>query len=118
MPSYIIKLNKEEDLYVYWSEIVDAPHCWGTKEQVSEYMVRVGHTDDLENRFDRADEHGTSAFAYAENYGWNDTGVLIYDQKGFLRRNDLKDFLSSFNKLTGEFNNSLLHPFEDDDEEE
>lgn len=123
MPSYIIKLNKEEDLYVYWSEIVDAPHYWGTRAELSEYMIRIGHADDLENRFDRAEENGTSAFAYAENYGWDDKGVLIYDQKGFLYRNELKEFLGSLDEEMSQkgrhvFDVSLLHPFEDDHEEE
>lgn len=117
MPSYIVKINKEDDFYVYWSEIAESPHTWGTKEEVSSYMRSIRQDDDLQARFDRADENGTSAFAYAENYGWEDTGVFIYDQLGMLRRNQLGPFLKSYNPVTCEFDLTLLEPFENEEDD-
>lgn len=117
MPSYIIKLNKEEDLYVYWSEIVEAPHCWGTRDEVTKYMTRIGESKDLDARFARADEHGTSAFAYADNYGWDSKGVIIFMQQGYLYRDELKSFLESYNG-NFDFDAYLLHPFDDEEEED
>lgn len=50
MPTYIIKPSRDEDFYVWWSTIVDAPVAWGPR-------------DDSEpaERWERADERGTSA---------------------------------------------------------
>jgi hypothetical protein len=31
MPSYIVKINPDDDLYVYWSTITDSPHICGER---------------------------------------------------------------------------------------
>lgn len=123
MPAYVIKCNPDEDLYVYWSEITESPYCWGDRETIKEYLIRNSHyymdddvLKDVEERIARADENGTSAFAYKEAYGWEDDGILIFMQKGFLRRHQLKDFIYSYNFETGDFDESMLEPFEDDEE--
>lgn len=113
MPSYIVKINKEEDFYVYWSDIVEAPHVWGTRDHVTKYMLRIGE-DASHARFDRANETGTSAMQ--GDYDWDDHG-FIYMQQGFLRREDLAEFLGSYGR-DDEFDLSLLEPFEDDEEED
>lgn len=121
MPSYIVKVNKEDDLYVYWSDIAEAPHCWGTREEVSKYMISIGENNinELDSRFARADENGTSAYSWADTYGWETSG-FIYMQLGFLRRNKLGEFLASYAPVNGfvdrgsDFDLSLLEPFDDD----
>lgn len=111
MPSYIVKVNKEDDLYVYWSDIVEAPHCWGTKAEVTNYIKRIWD-DTSFGRFERADRFGSSAYAYADTYGWNAPG-FIYKQIGWLTRDKLGEFLASYDKEENEFDLSLLEPFED-----
>lgn len=111
MPSYIVKINKEDDFYVYWSDIVEAPHCWGTKAEVSDYIKRIWD-DTSFGRFERADAYGSSAYSWADTYGWDDSG-FIYKQLGFLKRAKLGEFLASFNKEENEFDLALLEPFDD-----
>lgn len=83
MPRYIVKTNKDEDFYVVWSEIVDSPLYWGTRDQlVAQYDLA-----DPE-RFERADKAGTSSFNPAFG-GWDDSG-FIYEQIGWLPRHNLK----------------------------
>lgn len=108
MPSYIVKVNKEDDFYVYWSDIVDAPHCWGTKAEVSDYMKRIWD-DTSFGRWERADLTGTSSMVGYHDW---DSG-FIYKQLGFLKRSNLGEFLASYDKEENEFDLSLLEPFED-----
>lgn len=124
MPSFILKVNKEEDLYVYWSTVVESPHTWGTKDEVFKYLTEnLDHNkEDTERRFERANERGTSAFAYRMDGGWDDSG-FIFEQRGVLPRANLKAFIESFNEEIDILNDykecpfdlSLLIPFEDRD---
>jgi len=81
MPRYLVKPDPDEDFYVDWSEIVDAPCDWGTKAELL-------NADNTEERFARADKHGTSMYA-TQFGGWNDKG-FIYEQIGWLPRKNLK----------------------------
>lgn len=69
MPKYIIKLHDdktEEDYYMEWSTVVDAPVTRGTdKEDFMEYYLsRYGTSsrEDLESRMERVEQKGTSAY--------------------------------------------------------
>ena len=62
MPTYIIKPSRDEDFYVWWSTVVDAPIGWGPRDYVP--LDNEGSPE----RFARADERGTSA-------NWPDWGV-------------------------------------------
>ena len=55
MPTYIIKPSRDEDFYVWWSTVVDAPIGWGPRDYVP--LDNEGSPE----RFARADERGTSA---------------------------------------------------------
>jgi hypothetical protein len=80
------------------------------------YNDREAAAKEADERLARADEHGTSAFDYNEAYGWDDNGILIYQQKGFLRRHQLKEFCRSYDFGDDLFDFSLLEPFEDEDD--
>lgn len=110
MPSYIVKVNKDEDFYVQWSEITDSPYCWGPRTEVEQAMKDFGY-DISPDRFDRADATGTSALPGF--YNWEDSG-FVFEQKGYLKRGDLKAFLETYDEETGKFDESFLEPFEDD----
>lgn len=118
MPSYVIKPDRDQDFYVMWSEIVDAPTGWGTR---AEFKATPWFKPDevADERFERADQYGTSARWPGTDpndqiYGWNDP-TLIYKQQGILLRKHLRTAVD----LLGDDENAdishLLHPFEDDD---
>lgn len=60
MPSYIVKVAPDIDLYVYWSTIVDAPTAIGSRDELAEWLRQRGYAAD-DQRFDRADRTGTSS---------------------------------------------------------
>lgn len=74
MPNYIVKADPSEDFYVRWSEIVDAPTDWGTRS----HLEKILNPEEAKpERFERADQRGTSAdwpgFTPDEMpYGWSD----------------------------------------------
>lgn len=80
MPSYIVKADPDQDFYVRWSTIVDAPTDWGTRSHLERSARRPEEV--TPDRFARADERGTSAdwpgFAPDEQpYGWTDSDGFI-----------------------------------------
>lgn len=123
MPKFVIKADKEHDLYVGWSTVVDAPTHWGTKEEMLHSTVKaldVGFINKFEyeqecQRYDRADETGTSFFTGEGGWGdqlwlrwsWVD-GDLKETGSYFLPRDKLYEFLINED-------NSVLRPIEDDD---
>lgn len=111
MPSYIVKDTPKDDFYVYWSDITDSPHVWGTREEVGEYMTQIGQGADLDERFARADDTGSSSFP--PFYKWGDSG-FVYNQQGYLRRENLRSFLESYDPGEDSFNTIYLEDFEDD----
>lgn len=116
MPSYILKTARDSDEYVWWSDIVEAPLAIGTRNHITNAMVRTGRKAEewACDRFERADETGTSALwpsADDPAYGWDD-GTLIAEQRGILRRELLAEYTRR--RLAGDptvF--GLLEPFED-----
>lgn len=113
MPSYLIKPDREENFYCYWSEIVEAPHCWGDREYVEAYMEKIG--ENAGDRWERTDETGSSAFPPFYKWGQGQ-GYIIYEQRGMLPLGHLKDFLESYDEETGHFDLSYLEPFDDETE--
>jgi hypothetical protein len=117
MPRYLVKVTPDEDLYVEWSTIVDAPTAWGTREEMFEYLLRWDQKKEeyarpeIEERFARADEYGTSSLH--RDYDWDDD-EFMYLQSGLVPRARLAEFLHSFNPEDQSFDESLLFPFEDD----
>jgi hypothetical protein len=79
MPTYIIKPSRDEDFYVWWSTVVDAPIWWGPR-----HYAPLGN-DARPERFARADERGTSANwddcpIEEMPFGWNDDEWSITNQ--------------------------------------
>jgi hypothetical protein len=112
MPSHVVKCAPGGDEYVYWSDIAEAPRVVGTRAEVAGYMVGIGHGDDLDARFDRADRTGTSALSGF--YDWSDTGPIA-QQRGVVPR----DRLGEFSRLYLADDNlcwALLESFEDSPE--
>lgn len=95
MPKYVLAVEPETDLFVWWSDITESPLALGTAEEVRATMLAWG--DDREadpTRFTRAKRTGTSALWPDEKdpaYGWADA-TLIAEQRGILRRSDLAEY--------------------------
>lgn len=117
MPSYIVKPECDRDWYVVWSDVVEAPTAAGTREELKRSAWRQSEfTDD---RFDRADRTGCSALWPDPNapiYGYQDTEGFIYEQRGWLRRTNLR---AATERLMADENDritDLLEPFDGEDE--
>jgi len=66
----IIKPLRDDDFYVVYSSVVDAPIQFGTRAELEatyEFAAPV--------RFERADEHGTSSFH--RWHGWDDKVISV-----------------------------------------
>jgi len=100
MGTIILKVAPDQDLYVAWSSIVEAPVGFGTRAEMLADLRRDwhrAHPDCIprpgtgpEVRLERADATGTSAYRdgdYAPG-GWDDK-ELIYEQRGILARSKL-----------------------------
>ena len=96
MPSIIIKPERDRDLYVIWSTVVEAPLTWGDRKQTLAWAIddwrrrQPGQTPDLMSepagRLDRADIHGTSAAGGYAFFGRWDYDGFMYEQRGILPR--------------------------------
>lgn len=78
MPTFIVKPKRDEDFYVAWSTVVDAPGSFGTRAEIK--RDQFAHATD--DRLDRADEFGTSMCDPAlprdrQWFGWHDDAFLI-----------------------------------------
>lgn len=114
----VLKVNKEDDLYCVWSTIADSPVTWGTEDYIIKYLIddsrhrlNVSKLREIADGMDRAYRTGTSARDL--DGSWEDAG-FIYDQGGFLRREDLGKFLLSYDYASYKHDLSILKPFEDD----
>lgn len=81
MPSYIVKADRDQDFYVNWSTVVDAPTDWGTRAELEESRQPADVTPE---RFARADERGTSANwinwpAEKMPFGWGDESFIVME---------------------------------------
>lgn len=81
-----IKISRDQDRYVEWSTVVDAPTFVGTREQIRQQMIheippgydpKPGNAP--EDRLQRCDETGTTAL-------WYDTGPQLgaFDDNGMV----------------------------------
>lgn len=110
-----------DDKYVLWSEFTGSPSVWGTRKQLTKWLI---HQDErkpefaaasVAERFGRADgPNRTSAMWYGLCKGF------IYAQLGHLPLDRMEAFLDSYNRtadVAGDYKNafdcSLLDPFED-----
>jgi hypothetical protein len=116
MGSIIIKPERDVDFYVHWSTTVDGPLCWGDKEEVFGYLLEGDQKKEefarpaIEMRFARADSWGSSAHGYRLGH-WEDSGIM-YEQRGFLRREDIRKFLDSWDEEIDSFDYSILKPLD------
>ncbi|MBF6515556.1 hypothetical protein IU421_14885 [Nocardia cyriacigeorgica] len=74
MAHTIIKPTTDEDFYVVYSSVVDAPIQWGTRAELESTYEHAAA-----ERFARADEHGSSSL-----HGWDGWDVqIITVREGF-----------------------------------
>ena len=119
MPAYIVKDKPDEDFYVMWSSVVDAPTFCGTRAEM-ERCPWFGPGDVAAERFARADQFGTSAQWGADQpgaeiyrpYGWSDSEGFIYQQQGWLRRGRLRELCERLDR--DEPVDDLLEPLDED----
>ena len=116
MPRIVIKPERDRDLYVGWSTIVEAPVWHGPRAEVLGYLAQEAiryPTDDPETRLARADATGTSA--HDGDGGWDDPG-FIYEQRGWLPRRHLAEMcrLLEAGNEAGVWD--LLEPFDNETE--
>jgi hypothetical protein len=112
MGQTLIKPDRDEDFYVLWSSIVEAPLAWGTRAGIIAY----GLGDDAEERIARTDKNGTSALwpstgSYA--YAYNDDDGIVYQQQGIVRRHNLKELCNRLAQSEDPDLSDLIEPFED-----
>ncbi len=100
MPSFILKPEPDDEKYVVWSSIVDAPTAYGTPEELN----RIYFHEMTQERFDRADATGTSL--KTGEFGWDlPEDVLIVGEVGsmgffMLQRKNLKAFIQALDSNT------------------
>lgn len=121
MPNnFIVKIDPNLDAYVYWGRDIDAPHFGGTRAELEEHLRKCGEDAQLDERFDRADDTGTSAKPYQLEgtiypgfYAWNEPGsdTFVTEQRGLVRRADLLALWSHIG--VGRPYPQLLMPFPD-----
>lgn len=114
MPSYIVKIKPDHDLYVYWSTIVEGPIAIGTRTELADYLRTRAHHVSAElaapERFDRADNTGTSSID--RFYDWSNEGFIV-EQYGTVKRSDIPELMRCMAERIDYAH--LLTPFEDDD---
>lgn len=79
MPNFIVKPVTAEDFYVAWSTIVDAPTAFGSREELAGLLRG---DESKPERFDRADEYGTSMQDPElprdhQWFGWHDEAFML-----------------------------------------
>jgi hypothetical protein len=123
MESIIVKAAADQDLYMEWSTIVEAPTFIGTYAEVLAHLEQPrNRTDgDPRIRLRRADETGTSAMhppgaldcPVPLEGSWEDAGFIV-EQRGWLPRARLPEFLSWYLRNRSKAY-ALLDPFDDTD---
>lgn len=83
MPSLIVKPEKDVDFYVVWSSVVDNITAAGTRRELqhSSFLYYKGEAGN--DRFDRADQYGSSARPDGEMAGegyWDDNGFVVTNE--------------------------------------
>lgn len=109
----IIRVSPDEDLYLEWSSIVEAPTFVGTRTQLLVHLHRnYQPVETPEQRVDRTDETGSSG---RDGWGckWDATGE-IYMQRGFLPRARMAEFARRLLADQNAEPTDLLEPFDDE----
>ncbi len=122
MPRFIMKANREDDLYVEWSTVVDNIVWTGTREELTKHGEFSGwftgssQLADIEARIARTDETGTSARFFdtdPQEGAWDDPYLLVTNDPvmddGYYRldRDDLGDYARG--------DHTVLQPLPDED---
>ena len=123
MPKFVMKVDKDRDLYVEWSTVVDNWTFAGDRDEMLEHLQMAeprGYTADPgnrpEDRLQRADDNGTSAlFPRSGPFdgAWDDN-VLMIEQRGLLAREDLGRYLDTWDSSGEDAAYALLRPFDDE----
>jgi hypothetical protein len=79
MGYYLIKADKDLDLYVEWSSIVEAPTFVGTRQEILDYLIeneqQTSGSEDPARRLARTDLHGSSMIDNRFE-SWEDPGIM------------------------------------------
>ena len=111
MPREIVKVAPDEDFYVEWSSIVEAPTAFGDREGMQAHLASTDALGDGK-RIDRADATGSSAIG---GWGWTwEHETTIYQQQGNLPRRNLRALCARLAKDEHADCKDLLLPFDDD----
>jgi hypothetical protein len=116
MGSQIIKVAPDQDLYLAWSSVVDAPTMVGTRAEFAEHLnkPRRGEywlrEDEVEAILRRADATGSSAHRPL-GITWDDEGPM-YQQQGILPRARLVEYARRLLVNVDAEPDGLLEPFE------
>lgn len=118
MPSYIVKVAPDRDEYVWWSDVVEAPHAVGTRDELQALIREYGEPEEAtDERFDRAELVGCSALwprFDAPVYGWQDDDGPIAEQKGWLPRSAIGEYARTYIEESPEAAEVFIQPFEED----
>lgn len=119
MPTIVIKPSRDEDFYVGWSTIVEAPVWCGSRDEAAQILIRDASgssMDQPESRLARADLNGTSAAGHFAWFGRWDYEAFIYEQRGRLLRERLAEAVRLLEASNESGVWDLLMPFEDETE--
>ena len=121
----IIKCAPDEDLYMEWSSIVEAPTAAGTRTEMLDHLTEqraqqppvdvLDRANTPESRLHRADTRGTSMLDRS-GCDWN-SHSLIYMQRGYLPRSRFAEFARRFLADDEAGMAALLDPFDDEPED-
>ena len=103
----IIKAAPDRDLYIGWSNVVEAPTGIWTRAEALAYGFPP-------SRLDRADRNGTSSLVPGSGQ-WDDHG-FIAEQRGWLQRDRIADYAQAYARGDMKAAWDLLEPFEDETE--
>lgn len=102
MVHMVVKPDPDADFYAVYSTVTDGFIECGTREELLQVPHRIGagRAADRRRELGRADEFGTSAYAYNEpgSMGWGDDVILIRDGGPDLRclpRAAVRDYLAA-----------------------
>lgn len=122
MGNIVMKIDRERDLYVIWSSVVESPAYIGTRAEVAVELERDtprGYAplpgNSPEDRLARADATGTSAMYDSPPFdgAFDDSGMIV-EQRGWLPRADLGRFVDAVIADDMDAAYGVLQPFEDE----
>jgi hypothetical protein len=105
MSRYIIKPVRDRDFYINWSSITGRTVGYGTRAELEAEDSEVFSAE----RFERADEKGTSSFI-GEDSWYNSADYVVLGGSLFIQRDLMEEWvktLDSNGKDTTESNNYL-----------